>query len=607
MKIKIMQAKHNPATSRFNIKEKLVIKGENMKSVVKKGLYLLAAVLLFSCALSAGVLAEEKSGTGQGLINLESIQLNGGSEDLATIEAVDAEMIKTTAVAGDYEYYSYPKGGVEITKYTGSGEKVTIPDVINGETVLWISGYAFSGCNNIVEIIIPNGVETVYGGAFTNCANLTKISLPKSLKYRKTDGNPISDCDKLTEIQIDPANTNFKVVNGLLLNYSGDALVGCPSWKTSVNIPEGVTNIGRSAFLGCDKLQTIQLPSTLQTIAQFAFKNCSGITNITIPDNTTRIGIGAFVYCDKLENVSFGKRLTEINSFAFADCIGLKEVTLPASLTSINEEGLGVFSRCPQLAKVVIPETMTVIQKEIFTDSPLVNIYGKTNSYAQTYASRFNIPFIPLDLLSVESFTTDMPSGQKINTSIKLTAVGTEGKTPYQYKFSYQLNGTDTTLQDFGSVNTATFTPTVAGDYTLIVEVKDAAGNTETKSKAMHITDGTTAEAAFLSFIGKDSSGDFYKYPVEDINNAYLAYQIKPELAAAKMYQQFLNSKCGIVALEDAAKGYLDYNAAANASLLAQMKGESFDVLVYFARDDAKLFEEIITDLKNVDKEGNVN
>lgn len=572
--------------------------------MVKKGLYLLSVLLMFSCALSVGVMAEEKSGTGQGLVNLESIQINGGdSQNLATSETIDTEMIKTTAVAGDYTYSDYEEGSVGITKYTGSAAKVTIPAEINGEPVLWISDYAFRGCNSVVEVVIPNGVETIYGDAFMNCANLSKIYFPKSIK--NIYGNPVSDCDKLTEIQVDPANTSFKVINGLLLNRSGDTLVACPSGKTSVTIPEGVTSIGLSAFKGCDKLQTIQLPETLQTIAPFAFRNCSGISNVTIPDNTTTIKTGAFVYCDKLENISFGKSLTQIQDIAFADCDSLKEVAFPGNLTAIS--GWDVFARCPQLSKVVIPETMTEIRSNMFSGSPLVNIYGKTNSYAQTYANSYSIPFISLGLLSVESFTTDLASGQKINTSIKLTAAGAEGKSPYQYKFSYQLNGIETTLQNFGTVNSATFTPAVAGDYTLVVEVKDADDNIATKSKTMHITDGTTTEPAFLSFIGKDPSGVYYQYRVEDFNNAYLAYQFKPELPAAKMYQQFLNDQCKIVALEDAAKGYLDYQAAGSASLLAQIKKQPFDILVYFASDAAKPLAETVTNIKIVDKNGNIN
>lgn len=73
------------------------------------------------------------------------------------------------------------------------------------------------------------------------------------------------------------------------------------------------------------------------------------------------------------------------------------------------------------------------------------------------------------------------------------------------------------------------------------------------------------------------------------------------------MYQHFSNGKCKFIALEDAAKGYLDYDAAGSASLLAQIKNQPFDLLAYFASDDAKPLQETITTIKIVDKNGNIN
>ena len=83
---------------------------------------------------------------------------------------------------------------------------------------------------------------------------------------------------------------------------------------------------------------------------------------------------------------------------------------------------------------------------------------------------------------SVKTFTTNKASGQTTNTDINLTATGADGKTPYQYKFSYKLGTKTSMIQDFGAVNSAIFRPTAAGTYTLIVEVKDANGKVSTKS-----------------------------------------------------------------------------------------------------------------------------
>lgn len=45
-----------------------------------------------------------------------------------------------------------------------------------------IAGYAFNFNNNIEQIVIPDGVQTIGASAFCNCWNLSRVVLPKSLK-----------------------------------------------------------------------------------------------------------------------------------------------------------------------------------------------------------------------------------------------------------------------------------------------------------------------------------------------------------------------------------------------------------------------------------------
>ncbi|OXS25252.1 MAG: hypothetical protein BI182_05845 [Acetobacterium sp. MES1] len=570
------------------------------KRILKKSLLVIIAFVMCNGVLGAGVLAQENEAVKDKLPSLDTIQTNG--DKMPQLSPAEAVISTASETEGDYEYYSYDDG-VTINKYTGSDEKVTIPAMINGVPVRYISYRSFNTCDSVTEIIVPEGVNYIGNEAFYNCTNLTKVTLPNSLENMHV--SPFSGCFKLAEIVVDPKNAYFKVVNGMLLSRSGETIYACPAAKSSVDIPEGVTVISESAFSDCEKLQTIALPASLLTIEKNAFEFCKGISSISIPDKTQTIGVGAFVYCDKLENISFGKNLTRLDMVAFADCDSLKEVTLPESLSSLT--GYDVFARCPQLTKVVIPETITKISGDMFDGSALANIYGKKGSYAETYAATYSIPFIPLEILSLSSFTTDLPSGQLVNTNITLSAFGAEGKTPYQYQFSYQLGDKTGIIQAFGAANTATFTPAVAGSYTLIAEVKDSDGKTATSSLTMRISDGSTAEPEFLSYIGKSASGKYFRYSQADFNNAYLAYQINPALASAKMYQQFLDSGCQIIALEDAAKGYLDYRAAANACLLAQMKGEAFNILTYFASDEASLLAETVSNVKNVDQYGNIS
>ncbi len=92
-----------------------------------------------------------------------------------------------------------------------------------------------------------------------------------------------------------------------------------------------------------------------------------------------------------------------------------------------------------------------------------------------------------LAAVATKSFVTDKPSGQNVNSPIKLTANGSGGKTPYHYKFSYQLDGETIELDDkaLPSTNTVLFKPTQVGNYTLNVEIKDDNGNGKTTTKTI--------------------------------------------------------------------------------------------------------------------------
>ena len=299
-----------------------------------------------------------------------------------------------------------------VSVVNASGD-VTIPEG------LLITGYAFSGCENITSltlpatmttipnqafsgylggnIIIPEGVTTISMQAFYNCANITSITLPSTI----------------TSI--------------------GDyAFQGCTS-LTSIVIPEGVTSIGNYMFQGCTSLESITIPSSVTSIGNYAFQECASLTSITFPDVLTSIGnhafentgltsvtigsgvrVGSFndgtystdgyvfagctnlttvVYnassisskhmfdgCTNLTSITFGSPLTQIDGYAFYGCskltsftfaeglknigayafsgTGLTTVTLPESLTKLCD---GAFMNCTALTSVTLPSGLKYI------------------------------------------------------------------------------------------------------------------------------------------------------------------------------------------------------------------------------------------------------
>jgi hypothetical protein len=65
-----------------------------------------------------------------------------------------------------------------------------------------------------------------------------------------------------------------------------------------------VTSIGESAFLNCEKLETVTIPNSVTSIGISAFRECSKLSSVTIGNNVTSIGNSAFQNCSSLTTLT---------------------------------------------------------------------------------------------------------------------------------------------------------------------------------------------------------------------------------------------------------------------------------------------------------------
>jgi hypothetical protein len=107
---------------------------------------------------------------------------------------------------------------------------------------------------------------------------------------------------------------------------------------TSVEIPDSVTTIGNSAFRWCTGLASVEIPSSVKSIGNYAFSGCTGLTSVEIPNSVTSIGDRAFYGCTKLNTYYYKAGAIDINSYGASSIE--KNVIIPDNATYISIKDL---------------------------------------------------------------------------------------------------------------------------------------------------------------------------------------------------------------------------------------------------------------------------
>jgi hypothetical protein len=162
-------------------------------------------------------------------------------------------------------------------------------------TVTNIGASAFL-CSALESIVIPEGVVSIGAYAFGYCEELKSIVIPSSVQYVGRD--IFYECDKLGDITV--PQILCEPFESEKYDYYGLYSIGCVS-ITNLVIHSGVTNIGEGVFSSLGVLRSVTIPDSVTFIGDDAFNSCKELKEITI--NATLIGKTAFLGCDKLQKV----------------------------------------------------------------------------------------------------------------------------------------------------------------------------------------------------------------------------------------------------------------------------------------------------------------
>ena len=218
-------------------------------------------------------------------------------------------------------------------------------------------------------------------------------------------------------------------------------IAGCYKYVRKVNIPieidgKSVTSIEDYAFSDCTGLTEITIPDSVTSIGEQAFFCCTGLTEITIPDSVTSIGVQAFSYCTSLTEITIPDSVTSIGGYAFWRCTSLTEITILDSVTSIGRQA---FSNCTRLKNVYISDINAWFEID-FVDSASNPMCHGANLYCN--GELVTEVAIPDSMESIGSYVfADCTSLTEITIPDSVTSIG-------EYAFSGCTSLTEITIPD---------------------------------------------------------------------------------------------------------------------------------------------------------------
>ncbi|MBQ9669203.1 MAG: leucine-rich repeat domain-containing protein [Prevotella sp.] len=250
-------------------------------------------------------------------------------------------------------------------------------EVLLPQSLKTIESYTFSGCSSLESIALPDQLETIGVGAFADCYSLKEVVIPQSVI--NITGSIIQGCPSLNIIKVEEGNPKYDsrdncnaiidretlclisgcrntVIPSDIKAIGRDAFNGCTKLQ-SISIPDNVTEIGDNAFLGCTSLKTVKLPSMITIIANQMFYKCSSLESVELPSGISAIGGSAFSQCSALTSISLPQSVSQIDSYAFA-YTPLQSMIIPEGITEL---GSGIFTECHYLSKVFLPSTLKKI------------------------------------------------------------------------------------------------------------------------------------------------------------------------------------------------------------------------------------------------------
>ena len=204
------------------------------------------------------------------------------------------------------------------------------------------------GCSNKQSIrALPDQVYDIDETTHELKGFKSDLNNPDSEIYQEN----FKDCDTM-RIPADVTSIGFSAFAN---TDSHPAQTLVPSFITKLTFAKGsqCSSISGSAFIKAASLTSVTFPSSLVTIQNSCFGECSRLTTIDFSKCTSLESFfgSAFRWCSLLTSVDLSNcsKLTTINGYVFGSCLELTSVIFPSGSITIGDS---LFYECSKLNNI---------------------------------------------------------------------------------------------------------------------------------------------------------------------------------------------------------------------------------------------------------------
>ena len=151
------------------------------------------------------------------------------------------------------------------------------------------------------------------------------------------------------DVEVDGVCYNFLVGGRAYVTYRGNSDFEPDGYAGDVVVPAEfshngstyrVVSVGPSAFAGCERLTSVQLPPSVRALSGSSFLGCTALRRVTLPEGYLSMSSCSFTGCLSLQEVVFPRKAEFVDTLSLYCCASLSSLTLPHRIRTIRQGGL---------------------------------------------------------------------------------------------------------------------------------------------------------------------------------------------------------------------------------------------------------------------------